>query len=80
MELTQEEIEILDEKIAKKKKRIKPADKMKRKKFYRQNKNRLKRANRLFRKSSKGKKYAKVAKRMNKRGKTATGKRQTTKI
>ena len=56
---------------------IKKSDKAARKKEYRKNKGKLKRQAKKDRKKSSFKKRAKKAKRMAKRGKTSTGKRQT---
>jgi len=63
---------------AKLKKHIKKSDKAERKREYRKNKGKLKRAAKKLRKTSAFKKKKKKSKRMAKRGKTMTGKRQTT--
>lgn len=65
---------------AKLKRRIKKSDKQKRKRDYRKNKGKLKRAAKKRRKTSAFKKTKKKAKRMAKRGRTSTGKRQSTLI
>ncbi len=63
---------------AKLKKRIKKSDKAQRKREYRKNKAKLKRAAKKTRKTASFKKKKKKAKRMAKHGKTMTGKRQST--
>ncbi len=75
-----EDLEDTDPEVveARLKKRIKKSDKMKRKREYRKNKGKLKRAGKKLRKTSAFKKKKKKAKRMAKRGKTMSGKRQTT--
>lgn len=60
---------------AAKKVKIKPADKRERKLYYKKNKQKIKMKAKKYRKSSTGKRLAKKAKIMNKRGRTATGKR-----
>jgi len=60
------------------KRHINKADKAKRKAEYRKNKGKLKRAGKKLRKTAAFKKKKKKSKRMAKRGKTASGKRQTT--
>lgn len=72
----EDDSEELDE--ARLKKRISKAEKNKRKRAYRKNKQKIKRKQKKYRKTSSYKKYKKKSKRMSKRGRTSTGKRQTT--
>lgn len=65
------------EEASKIRKKISPAEKKKRALDYRKNRATLKRKASKYRKTSKFKKYSKKSKRAAKRGKTATGKRQT---
>jgi len=74
-EMEADEPEVMEARL---KKHIKKSDKAKRKKEYRKNKSKLKRQAKKYRKTSAYKKKKKKAKRMAKRGKTMTGKRQTT--
>jgi len=58
-------------------KRTKPLDKLKRKNKYRKNKAKIKLKAKKFRRTAKFKKFKAKSKRLNKLGKTSTGKRQT---
>lgn len=71
------ELEELSE-LVRKKVRIDPAERRKRKKEYRRKKGKKKRELRKYRRSARGKLMARKAKRMAKRGRTATGKRKRT--
>ncbi len=64
--------------FVKKKKKIKASIKIKRRKEYRRNKAQIKRKLKKYRKTSAFRRYKKKAARFAKRGKTSTGKRQTT--
>jgi len=64
--------------IQKIRKRISLKDRKERRKEYRLHKSKIKLDMKKYRKSAKGKKMLAKAKRMNKIGKTATGKRQST--
>ena len=72
---TDDDDDDLDEGVRRKK--IKASDRLKRKKAYKRNKNKIKRKSKKFRKTAGYKKYKKKSKRMNKRGRTASGKRKT---
>jgi hypothetical protein len=78
LDLEDEEDEELDE--ARLKKRISKAEKNRRKRAYRKNKEKIKRKQKKYRKTTSYKKYKKKEKRMNAQGKTSTGKRQSTYI
>ena len=67
--------EEVDEGMAAKRVKIKPADKRKRKREYRKKKAQLKMKARRFRRTAKFKKYSRMKKRKAKSGKTASGKR-----
>ena len=71
-----EQDEELDE-ASRKRVKISNSEKIKRKKLYRKNKVKIKKKLKKYRKTSTFKKYKKKSKRMSKRGKTASGKRQT---
>lgn len=72
-----EDSEEMEEALAPKRRRIKPSEKRERRKYYRQHRAQIKRKVRKYKKSAKGRRMKKLAKRMAKRGKTATGKRRT---
>ena len=70
---TMDEGELLGE-IAPKLKRTKPSDRIANKRYYRQNKSKIKRQQKKYRKTAAGKKQQRKAEKMAKRGKTSTGK------
>jgi hypothetical protein len=72
-----EEKEELTE-LMRKKKRIDPTERRKRRKLYRRTKAKVKRKLKKYRRSARGKLMKRKSKRMGKRGRTATGKRQRT--
>ncbi len=69
------EIDDVDEAIAAKRTKIKPAERRKRKREYRKKKVRLKMKAKRFRRTAKFKKWKRMKERKAKSGKTATGKR-----
>lgn len=70
----------LMEMLPRKKKRIKISDRIKRRREYRKGKAKIKRQQKLRRQKPAYKRFKKKQKRMAKRGRTTTGKRQTTMI
>lgn len=78
MEITYDGLEDVEEATVRaKRKRTKPSEKRERRRYYRQHRAQIKRKVKRYKKSAKGRRMKKLAKRMSKRGKTATGKRRT---